>query len=477
MKKGDKAKLSSWVVGLLLVTSCGSPQSGNMEENKNEIPAFTGKEGEVILMTLDPGHFHASLVQKFMYPQISPKAFVYAPKGDDVQQHLQKIDLYNTREEAPTQWEEILYEGDDYFEKMLAEKPGNVMMVAGNNGKKTEYINEAVKNNIHVLADKPMVIVPEEFDLLKSSLALAEEKGLLVYDIMTERFEITTILQKELAQFPEVFGELEKGTPENPAISKESVHHFFKYVSGQPLKRPAWFFDVTQQGEGIVDVSTHLVDLILWECFPEEGIDYQTETTVISGKRWPTLLSPEQFERVTGEKEFPEFLKKDVTNDSLQVYANGEIIFTTRGVHGKASVIWNYEAPEGAKDTHFSMMRGTKSNLVIRQDAPQNYQTTLYVEPLNTAENDAIEAALKTALETLDTKYSDLNMQPSENGWEIIIPDKFKVGHEAHFAQVTKKYLEYLKAGRIPDWEKQNIITKYFITTEAYKLSHQNTSN
>jgi predicted dehydrogenase len=62
---------------------------------------------------------------------------------------------------------------------------------------------------------------------------------------------------------------LQTGTPEEPAITKESVHHFFKYVSGSPLVRPAWFFDVEQQGEGIVDVTTHLVDLIQWEAFPE----------------------------------------------------------------------------------------------------------------------------------------------------------------------------------------------------------------
>jgi len=32
---------------------------------------FTGAKGEVRLMTLDPGHFHAGLVQKTMYDQVS----------------------------------------------------------------------------------------------------------------------------------------------------------------------------------------------------------------------------------------------------------------------------------------------------------------------------------------------------------------------------------------------------------------------
>ena len=116
------------------------------------------------------------------------------------------------------------------------------MMVAGKNDKKIDYILEAVQNGIHVYADKPLVINREGFEKLKQAFAIAKEKDLLVYDIMTERFEITTLLQKELSQIPEVFGELEKGSPDNPAITKESVHHFFKYVSGVPLVRPDWFF-------------------------------------------------------------------------------------------------------------------------------------------------------------------------------------------------------------------------------------------
>lgn len=458
---------------LFLAACAGNNPSDSMEQPSTDVPTFTGAPGEVVLMTLDPGHFHAALIQKNMYDAISPKAYVFAPESEDVQLHLDKIEQYNTRAENPTDWEEIVYTGPDYLEKMLQEKPGNVMMVAGNNSNKTEYIQQAVAHNIHVYADKPMVIVPEEYDLLAQTLKSARERGILVYDIMTERYEITTILQKELATFEGVFGELEKGTPDNPAISKESVHHFFKYVSGSPLKRPSWFFDVTKQGEGIVDVSTHLVDLILWECFPEQAIPKE-EVAVVSGKRWPTELTPSQFQRVTGAATYPDYLQKDVIQDSvLNVFANGEIIFTVRGVHGKASVMWKYEAPEGAKDTHFSIMRGTNANLVIRQDAPQAYQPTLYVEPLEGADKAATEKALQEALATLNETYPGVEMKPSEAGWEIIIPEKYKVGHEAHFAQVTEKYLGYLQAGEIPAWEHQNMLTKYFITTEAYKLSHQ----
>ena len=55
----------------------------------------TAKTAETVhFITLDPGHFHASLVQKFMYPQVSPIVHVYAPGGPDLEQHLQQVGLH-----------------------------------------------------------------------------------------------------------------------------------------------------------------------------------------------------------------------------------------------------------------------------------------------------------------------------------------------------------------------------------------------
>ena len=96
------------------------------------------KESKVTIVTLDPGHFHAALVQKNSYEQVSNEVYVYAPEGDDVAEHLKRIEGYNTRSESPTQWNENVYLGDDFMEMMIAEKRGNVMVTAGNNGKKTE---------------------------------------------------------------------------------------------------------------------------------------------------------------------------------------------------------------------------------------------------------------------------------------------------------------------------------------------------
>ena len=58
---------------------------------------FTGAKGEVKIITLDPGHFHAALIQKIMYDQVSPVVHVYAPQGPDVADHLKRVEGFNTR--------------------------------------------------------------------------------------------------------------------------------------------------------------------------------------------------------------------------------------------------------------------------------------------------------------------------------------------------------------------------------------------
>nr|WP_319511611.1 putative oxidoreductase C-terminal domain-containing protein [uncultured Draconibacterium sp.] len=456
---------------VILFSACtgGSQKSTNAEKEKN---MFTGAKGEVKIMPLDPGHFHAALVQKSMYDQVDPVVNVYAPDGVDVVDHLKRIEGYNTHAENPTSWIEKVYKGEDYLEKMLEEKPGNVMVTAGNNGKKTDYILKTVEAGINVLADKPMVISPEEFPKLEKAFQVAEENGVLLYDIMTERHEITTMLQRELSQLPEVFGTLQNGTADNPAITKESVHHFFKYVSGNPLKRPGWYFDTKQQGEGIVDVNTHLVDLIQWEAFPEVVLSKE-DVEIVSAKHWTTDLTPEMFKKSTSLDEYPEFLKKDVDGDILKVYCNGEINYTLKGVHAKASVIWNFEAPEGGGDTHYSIMRGTKCNLEIVQGKEEGYKPQLYIEA---TEVDPMEFAgsLNNAVTGLAETYPGISVKKiGDKKWVMNIPEKYKVGHEAHFGQVTEKYLQYLIDGKLPEWEVPNMIVKYYTTTEGLKAARQ----
>jgi hypothetical protein len=286
---------------------------------------------------------------------------------------------------------------------------------------------------------------------------------------MTERYEISTILQKALSQKKEIFGELINGTEDEPAITKESVHHFAKTVSGVPLIRPAWFFDTSQQGEGIVDVTTHLVDLVQWECFPDQLLN-KKDIKNLNARRWPVVITKEEFTGVTGLDDYPDFLRKDVRDGKLNIFANGEITYQVRGVWARVSVEWKYKAPEGGGDTHFSIMRGTNCDLVIRQTEKEKFIPELYVENLKGLSQDDFIAKIGEVLGKLP--FDSLSVEKvSDKILKINIPSKYRVGHEAHFSEVTAKFLAYLKDGKLPDWEVDAMITKYYTTTEALKLA------
>ena len=123
---------------VLVVSFAALAISCNRKNESNN--KFTGAEHEIKLMTLAPGHFHAALVQKIQYAQVSPLVYIYSPEGKDVKDHLARIDAFNYRSENPTNWESIVYNGSDYLEKMISEQPGNVMITSGKNDIKIDYI-------------------------------------------------------------------------------------------------------------------------------------------------------------------------------------------------------------------------------------------------------------------------------------------------------------------------------------------------
>jgi predicted dehydrogenase len=297
---------------------------------------------------------------------------------------------------------------------------------------------------------------------------------------MTERYEITSILQRELAALPAIYGVQEKGSPAHPGIVASSVHRWYKYVSGNALTRPAWFFDVSQQGEGIVDVMTHLVDLVQWGAFPDQTLDYTKDIHVDNARHWTTDLTLSQFKTITKLDTFPDFLRKTLTTAAtlprpqdtvLKVYANGEIDYRLKGVYVRTTAIWTYKAPAGADDTYASVIRGSKASLLIVQDSAQQYHSTLYIEPVS---NDpSYERTLTTGFAALQAKYPGIALKKEGHRWEVVIPDSYKEGHEAHFARVTQKFLEYVKNNDMPSWEVPDMIAKYYTTTSGLALARK----
>lgn len=408
------------------------------------------------LITLDPGHFHAALIQKEMYPDVSRRVAVYAPLGSDLTEHLNRVARFNLRPQNPTAWELEIHTSPDFLARLLAARPGNIVVLSGRNRGKIDYIRASIDAGLNVLADKPWIIRPEDFGALESALDAARRNSVIAYDIMTERYEITSILQRELVNSPEVFGTILPGSEQEPAVYMESVHHILKLVAGVPNLRPVWFFDVEQQGEALADVGTHLVDLAQWTLFPEQAIDYRADIRMLSASRWPTTLDAAQFRQVTGQ-----------VGAGLDYYCNTRVAYTLRGIHVKLDVLWNWEAPQGGGDTHYAVYRGSKSRIEVRQGKEERYRPELYVVTGD-------PAAVHKKIAELAGKYPGIGAENRGKEVLITIPDQYRNGHEAHFAQVTSQFFQYLKDPEsFPDWENPNMLAKYYVSTKGTELSHR----
>lgn len=436
-------------------------------------PARRRRLTEIKLITADPGHFHAGLVQKEMYPGVSPQVHVYAPFGADLIDHLTRVARFNARPENPTSWQMEIHASPDFFERLLKERPGNVVVFSGRNKGKIDRIKACVDAGLSVLADKPWIIRPEDLPTLEAALDEADRKGISAYDIMTERYEITSILQRELVNDPGTFGSIVPGSEAEPAVYMESVHHLAKLVAGVPLLRPAWFFDIEEQGEALSDVGTHLVDLIQWTLLPDKAVDYRKDIRLLSASRWPEVMDEAQFKQVTGEAKFPAYLARWIQNGKLNYFCNTRVCYALRGVHVKLDVLWRYQAPEGGGDTHFAVYRGSRSRVEVRQRKQENFRPELYVVPVG---GQNVRPALDAKVAALQKQWPGIAVEDAGGEYRVTIPDRYRVGHEAHFAQVTNQFLRFLKGeAQMPAWEKPNMMAKYFVTTKGVELSKSST--
>jgi predicted dehydrogenase len=426
---------------------------------------------DIRFITLDPGHFHAALVQKEMYPGVSSKVQVYAPLGSDLVDHLARVAGFNRRRDSPTTWELEVHTGPDFMERMLREHPGNAVVLSGRNRGKIDRVQASLEAGLHALVDKPWILEASDLPKLEKALSTAEERRLVALDIMTERFEVTSQLQRELVNDPATFGTLIPGTEADPAVYMESVHYLKKIVAGAPNPRPVWFFDTEQQGEGLNDIGTHLVDLTQWTLFPDQVIDYRKDVQVLRAQRWPTLIPRAEFRSVTRE-DFPAFLSPRVKNDVLEYFCNTLVSYTLRGAHVGLSVIWDWEPAPGTGDTHFAYYRGSRAKVEIRQGAAEKFRPELYLVPGAAGDKPVVLAAAQKRIASLQAQYPGSGVEDLGTELRVTIPDRLRVGHEDHFAQVTQRFLRYVRdRSTLPSWERPNMLAKYYVTTEGTRLA------
>jgi predicted dehydrogenase len=416
------------------------------------------------LLILNPGHFHAALVLRERHPSLSDDIYVYSQTGPDLDRFIKIAESFNNRQDNPTRWKLNVYRGKDGLEKLIDEKQGDIAVLAGRNNTKMENIDTLNRAGLAILADKPWVTTEAALPFLRSTMASDRP---MAADIMTERYEIATLLQKEFLAEENVFGRIRVEDNAGPAVFKECVHHLYKVVNQRPLVRPAWYFDTDIQGEGIVDTTIHLVDMTQWMLFPATPIDYENDIQLIEARRWATGVPLDKFTKITGTNQFPKTVREYVKDDILSYFCNGELIYRIKGVPVHLREIWNLDEPPGGGDTHRSLVKGTRSDLMIRQLPEHGFKTELLVVPGE--DRIQVEQAVRGCLKNWSDRYPGLSAIPEKNALLIKIPDNLRTTHEQHFCQVRDAFLEHLDTSTEPAEHRTCIIAKYTLLAEARK--------
>ena len=413
------------------------------------------------LMTLAPGHFHAALVQMEMPPEIYRRTYVYGPLDGDTAEHLARIAAFNNRPDNPTRWQLDIRAGEDYLARFLREQPGNAVVIAGRNRPKIDLILAAVSNACHVLADKPWVIDAEGFEQLTEVFRQADIRDVLAWDMMTERFDIATALQRDLIQDAEIFGNFVAGTAEDPALTLDATHYLLKTVAGEPLRRPAWWFDPVEAGTGLADVGTHLADLSLWLLFPDQAVDHCADLEMKDASIWPTQLTRKQYREITGE---------DASSDEALFYqGNGSATYSLRGLTVRFAVHWECE---GEHDLHEASARGSRSRIRVRSAA--GTRPELGVTANDAGDHAALLGDVGRRCGEWQLRFPGVAVVDLGDSIRIHIPERYRTDHEQHFADVLDEFLRHVRnPRRAPPWEIPNLLTKYAITTQAVEMARR----
>jgi predicted dehydrogenase len=404
------------------------------------------------LVFLAPGHFHAALTLRERHRAVDDAVVVYANDGPELREFLALVDAFNHRADRPTAWRPVVRAGDRPLDRLLADRPGDVVVLAGRNDRKAEWMRQLHDAGFHVLADKPWMTSADALPHVRRALG----GGALAAEIMTGRHEITSILAERLVREPEVFGEFM--VDHEPAIRLVSVHHLEKTVNGVPLRRPPWYFDVRVQGNGLADIPTHLVDQA------QRLVGEEHDLELVHADLWPTHVPRAIFSRVTGADDFPDELRSFVNGDALQYFSNADLRFRLRGVGVAITTRWDLSVPSGGGDMHTATINGTAATVRIEQGPDTDFQRRVFVEPH--ADRARVGAALMEATRAW-REYPGLAVATVPRGFELAIPDRLRTGHESHFPLVLDEFLSAIDQRRWPPERSAATLAKYDLLSRA----------
>jgi hypothetical protein len=212
----------------------------------------------------EPGHFHAALTLRISNPRIDNIVHVYAAPSPDRDKFLGLIDCFNTRPESPTAWVVHTHgdgDSESQLNALISDGLATAVVLAGKNDSKMATVARLIDAGIHCLADKPWVVGLDSHPSLEVATAPPPTPALAM-DMMTNKHSVIAKLRKDIVNDSALFGTFKATEDGTPSIEMSSVHHLAKIVNGSLLQRPSWYYDTNVQGNGLVDITSHMIDQV-----------------------------------------------------------------------------------------------------------------------------------------------------------------------------------------------------------------------
>ena len=221
--------------------------------------------------------------------------------------------------------------------------------------------------------------------------------------------------------------------------------------------RPPQYFDTRWQGEGIVDVTTHLVDMVHWLMRPDKSVSAD-DIHMMNATRWVTKVPQADFEAITKTKETTPFL----------VYCNGEFAYT---LDGRVVVIKDSWDLKGQDDSHYSTIEGSNIRVEVIKGPNDKYQQVFL-----TPKVDSIQGLLRGFCGDLvkrDKGFEGVSFMKEGERFQLSLPGNLYTTHFQHFGEVATQALRYLAGqDQFPrELEYARLLTKYHVTTTALKIA------
>ncbi len=450
------------------------------------------------LLFHEPGHFHAALLLRTQNPRIDRTIHVYATPGRDLDRFTELVAGFNSRPVEPTDWNLRLHDDPeahgDLLAQLIAEQRGNLVVVAGRNEPKLATIRRLHQAGFAVLADKPWIVGPAGLPDLETVTAGPP----LAMDIMTGRHDVVNRLCRRIVADEDLFGRLAAADRGRPDLEFGSVHHLCKVVDGRPLTRPPWYYDVTVQGDGMVDIHSHLVDQAQWlvdalhpgsagagpdqvgvraerddlHTRDDPGNPERPAIVIERAERWSTLVPLADFTESTGLERFPAAVADQVSDHGsgpvLALACNGLIDYRLRRVRVRQRTVWRIRPPEGGSDLHSFAARGTNCTLVVDQGPETGGRPDVRLIPTGRRLRPDL---LARHLERWQEDVPGLASEQTDDGHRLLVPPTMATPHEAAFPVVLDDVLDRVEQ---QDWSSRaaaTIRSRYRLLATAQQVA------